>query len=195
MAIGVPIPSIEQLEEELLAVSENNIVLRIILHKDGTRVLHRRPVHPGKWGQAIDLVSWTDPGDGPPGFAKHGQRQQWEKARLSAGVDEILRIDTQRLVLEAGASNVFAVVNGMLRTPPLDGRILPGITRNQVLVLAKKHGIAVSEAPLPRNSLWEELGLSSSLKGIAPVANLDGIKQPGLGPILSTLQHALNESL
>ena len=99
------------------------------------------------------------------------------------------------MVLEAGASNIFAVTKGVLRTPPLDGRILPGITRGQVLVLARERGIPTSEEPLPADSPWQELGLSSSLKGLAPVASLDGKPQPGLGPILSLLQRALDEIL
>jgi branched-subunit amino acid aminotransferase/4-amino-4-deoxychorismate lyase len=194
-ALGVPLPSLEKIATELRGAAGPNVVLRIILHSDGTRVMHRRPVHPPKWGRAIDLVTWVDPGDGPPGFAKHGRRQRWEAARAAAGVDEILRVDPQGLVLEAGGSNVFAVVDGVLRTPPLDGRILPGITRGQVLDLARQRDIPTSEAPLPTDSPWEELGLSSSLKGIAPVARIDGIPQPGLGPVLSGLQLALNATL
>jgi len=191
-ALSIPLPSLDLLAEELRGAAGPNVVLRLILHTDGTRIMHRRPVHPPKWGRAIHLATWVDPGDGPPGFAKHGRRQRWEAAREAAGVDEILRVDPDGLVLEAGRSSVFAVVDGVLRTPPLDGRILPGITRRQILELSRARDIPTSEDPLPANACWSELGLSSSLKGIAAVATLNGRPQPGLGPILTALQEALD---
>ena len=194
-ALGIPLPPRETLSQALRAAAGPNRVLRLMLHPSGHHSLLTYAVNPAKWGRAVSLVTWVDPGDGPPGFAKHGQRQRWEAARAAAGVDEILRVDPDGWVLEAGASNVFAVVEGILRTPPLDGRILPGITRAQILQLAANRGIPVSEAPLHRDLPWAELGLSSSLKGIAPVSTVDGILQPGLGPVLRDLQGALDALL
>ena len=193
--LKIPLPSIPQIAAELEAAAEENVVLRIILYSDGTRVMHRRPVVPEKWKKPVTLVSWVDPEDGPPGLAKHGQRSRWEEARQAARVDEILRLDRQGMILEAGASNVLAVVKGVLRTPPLDGRILPGVTRNQVLSLARQRGFPISEAPLPAQIRWDEFGLCSTLKGIAAVSFLDQEPQPGLGPILTTLQQDLSEQL
>ena len=193
--LQIPLPSIPQIASELQTAAEENVVLRIILYADGTRVMHRRPVRPEKWEKPVTLVSWTDPEDGPPGLAKHGQRARWEEARNAARVDEILRLDRQGMILEAGASNVLAVVKGVLRTPPLDGRILPGVTRGQILSLARRRGIPISEAPIPAQIRWDELGLCSTLKGIAAVSFLDQEPQPGLGPILTTLQQDLSKQL
>src|ERR1044072_4312159 len=58
------------------------------------------------------------------------------QARLSAGSLPLL-LDEDGSVLEASRANVFAVRGGVLFTPPLDGRILPGITRGRVLEIAE----------------------------------------------------------
>ena len=51
-------------------------------------------------------------------------------------------------LLETTRANVFVVREGALATPPLDGRILPGITRAVVLERAREAGFPVHEAPL-----------------------------------------------
>ena len=79
---------------------------------------------------------------------------------------------------------------GCLYTPPLDGRILPGITRAVLLECADELGIAVHQAPLPRTAPMDELYLSSSLKILAPVSRLDGEPAPGEGPVGMRLREA-----
>ena len=51
-------------------------------------------------------------------------------------------------LLETTRANVFVVREGALATPPLDGRILPGITRAVVLQRAREAGLAVRETPV-----------------------------------------------
>jgi para-aminobenzoate synthetase/4-amino-4-deoxychorismate lyase len=194
-ALDIPLPPRAELTQLLARSAGPDRVLRLVIRADGKPELYSRSVQPGKWGRAVSLAVWEDPGDGPPGFAKHGQRQRWLNAQIAAGVDEILRVDRSGFVLEAGASNILAVVDGVIRTPPLDGRILPGITRGQLLALARERRIPISEEPLPVTTDWQELGLSSSLKGVAPVSTLDGVLQPGLGPVLLELQAALDAIL
>ncbi len=56
-----------------------------------------------------------------------------KQAAQAAGGDEALFIDAGGLVLEGATSNVFVVKGGEVLTPPLEGRILPGIARSRVL--------------------------------------------------------------
>jgi len=79
-------------------------------------------------------------------------------------------------VLEASRANVFAVRDGALFTPPLDGRILPGVTRMRVLQLAATLGIETCEEPLSRGDLRaaDEVFLTGALRGIEQVDSLDG---------------------
>ncbi len=62
-----------------------------------------------------------------------------------AGADEALFLDPEGVVREGGSSNVFAVLNGVIRTHPLSNRILGGITRLHVIEIARELGYTVEE--------------------------------------------------
>jgi len=89
------------------------------------------------------------------------------------------------LVTEGSASNVFAVIDGVVVTPPKSNNILPGITRDLVLELAFTNKIPVEERGLPEDELRraEEIWVASSTREIIPVTVLDdnavGTGQPG----------------
>jgi para-aminobenzoate synthetase / 4-amino-4-deoxychorismate lyase len=74
-------------------------------------------------------------------------------------------------VLEAAWANVFAVRSGALFTPPLDGRILPGVTRAAIVELAGSEGIEVSQRALTVAELKgaDEVFLTNSTRGIESV--------------------------
>lgn len=94
----------------------------------------------------------------------------------AAGAEDALLLDTEGHVAEAAASNLFVVVGGVLRTPPLSCGILPGITRAVVLELAAARGLATREEPLtPATvSTAEEAFLTSSLRELVPLTRLSG---------------------
>jgi len=63
------------------------------------------------------------------------------------GYTQVLWLDAieQKYVEEVGTSNIFFVVGDELVTPPLTGSILPGVTRDSVLQIARSWGMKVSE--------------------------------------------------
>jgi len=79
-------------------------------------------------------------------------------------------------VTEGAASNVFAVIDGIVVTPPTGPHLLPGITRDLVLELATGHGIENREQDLPAEALTsaEEIWLTSSTRELVPVVEVDG---------------------
>ncbi len=87
-----------------------------------------------------------------------------------------LLIGADGTVLEAGRANVFAILDGALATPPLDGRILPGTARAATVELAGELGIEVAARPLRPEDLQRsgEVFLTSSVRGIRPARSLDG---------------------
>jgi D-alanine transaminase len=76
---------------------------------------------------------------------------------------------------EGSASNVFAVIDGVLMTPPRSSAILPGITRDVILEIARKNNIPCSEQAISMSELKKasEIWITSSMREIIPIVELD----------------------
>jgi branched-chain amino acid aminotransferase len=63
------------------------------------------------------------------------------------GYTQVLWLDAveRKYVEEVGTSNIFFLIDGELVTPPLGGSILPGVTRDSVIQIARRWGVNVSE--------------------------------------------------
>lgn len=97
------------------------------------------------------------------------------QAAADAGAIEAVLIRDGH-VTEASTSNVFLVKDGKIATPPKDHHILPGITYDLVLDLAREHGLPVEVRTIAEAELAsaDELWLSSSTKEVLPITRLDG---------------------
>ncbi|KXK63190.1 branched-chain amino acid aminotransferase [Micromonospora fluostatini] len=87
---------------------------------------------------------------------------------IEAGCDQVVFLDAveRRYVDELGGMNVFFVYDdGTLVTPPLSGTILPGITRESVLVLAAEAGHRVEERPVSFDE-WQADAASGRLREV-----------------------------
>ena len=91
-----------------------------------------------------------------------------------AGADEALFLDTEGHCSEASASILFVWTGSALMTPPLSCGVLPGVTREAVLELARAEGLPVVERACRLEELLasEEIFLTSSLRGLAPVVRV-----------------------
>jgi len=104
------------------------------------------------------------------------------KKAAEAGYTQVLWLDgvEQKYVEEVGSMNIFFVINNELITPELSGSILPGITRNSVLQLARQWGMTVSERKLTIDEVLEahQTGMLTEVFGsgtaavISPVGEL-----------------------
>ena len=73
-----------------------------------------------------------------------------QKEAIGHGCDQVVFLDAaeHKWVEELGGMNVFFVMDdGSIVTPPLGGTILPGITRNSIITLARAKGHDVREEP------------------------------------------------
>lgn len=113
---------------------------------------------------------------------------------LANGFAEAIALDTGGRVSEGSGQNVFLVRNGAIYTPPVDGSLLPGITRDTVISLANDAGIPVHVEAIAREALYmaDELFFSGTAAEITPVRSVDRIKvgagKPG--PVTRQLQAA-----
>lgn len=90
------------------------------------------------------------------------------------GADEIVLTDDQGNAVETPTGNIFAVIGGVLVTPPLD-RVLAGVTRDSVLTLAREAGIVVREASISMKAFLEaeEIMLTSTALPLARVGRVN----------------------
>ncbi|MGE0134869.1 MAG: aminotransferase class IV [Dehalococcoidia bacterium] len=110
----------------------------------------------------------------------------------SAGCDEALLLNRFDRVAEGATSNVFAVLDGRLLTPPLVDGPLPGVTREAVLECAARLALPAGERSLTLEDLAaaEELLLTNSVVGVRSVASIAGrwFAPAAPGPITAALQ-------
>ena len=102
-------------------------------------------------------------------------------ARLELRVsdaDEAIMVDTDGHVAEGATSNLFFVRDNALRTPSLDGPVLPGITRRVVLDIAEQEGIPIEEGEYTPDEIRnaDEVFLTNSTWEIRPVDVVDGLE-------------------
>lgn len=115
---------------------------------------------------------------------------KWAARR--AGYDEVLLLDASGFVAEASTENVFLVDReGRLRTPSLDF-VLPGVTRDAILAIAKHDGREAVEGAIRPEELFTapEVFLTATSAGVWPVTSIDGrtIGEGKPGPVSQALR-------
>lgn len=111
------------------------------------------------------------------------------------GYVEAIALDTDGFISEGSGENVFFVKNGAIYTAPFTNGLLPGITRNAIITLAKEvlH-IPVYEQKLQREMCYlaDEAFFTGTAAEITPIASVDGIDvgEGCRGPITKQLQDA-----
>lgn len=97
------------------------------------------------------------------------------QAAVRHGAAEALLVREHR-VTEGSHTSVFGIRGDVVSTHPLDGRVLPGITRSAVIGLCRDEGLAVVEAPIGESELGEldEVFVSSTTAEITPVVGING---------------------
>jgi D-alanine transaminase len=94
----------------------------------------------------------------------------------ASGAQEILLFDKDGNLTEGAAVNVFVIKDGVIATPPLTTKLLPGITRLLLLNILRKHSsIKVEERDISEQEVFaaDEIWLTSSSKEIAPVLKVN----------------------
>ncbi len=148
-------------------------------------------------GVDVCVSSWTRMAPNTfPALAKCGANymnsQLTKMEAMGDGYVEGIALDAAGYVSEGSGENIFLFYNGELLTPPLGASILPGITRNSVITLAKELGYTVKEALVPREMLYiaDEVFFTGSAAEITPIRSVDRITvgEGTRGPVTEALQ-------
>jgi branched-chain amino acid aminotransferase len=125
------------------------------------------------------------------------------------GYTQVLWLDGvhQKYIEEVGSMNIFFVIDDELVTPVLNGSILPGITRDSVIIMAKKWDIKVSERQISIDALidahdsgkLQEIFGTGTAAVISPVGEMkygDRVINIGggkVGPMANRLYQAITD--
>ena len=153
----------------------------------------------GDEGVAACVSSWTRLAPNTlPAMAKSGANymnsQLIKMEAVVNGYAEGIALDANGYVSEASGANLFVIRNGAILTAPLGNSVLPGITRDSVLTLAREAGIPVTEQPIPREMLYiaDEVFFTGTAAEITPILSVDRIHVANgkMGPISKALHKA-----
>ena len=148
-------------------------------------------------GCDVCVSSWTRLAPNTlPAMAKAGANymnsQLIKMEAIVNGYAEGIALDTGGYVSEGSGENVFLVRNGVLQTAPLGNSVLPGITRDSVLQIARDLNIPVLEQMIPREMLYlaDEAFFSGTAAEVTPIRSVDKISvgKGVTGPITKAIQ-------
>jgi len=149
--------------------------------------------------QGVDVCvsSWTRIAPNTlPAMAKSGANymnsQLIKMEAILNGYVEGIALDANGYVSEGSGENLFVVRNGLLQTAPLGNSVLPGITRDSVLRIAKELAIPLVEQGIPREMLYlaDEAFFSGTAAEITPIRSVDkiSVNKGVTGPITKAIQ-------
>ncbi|ADV95950.1 MULTISPECIES: D-amino-acid transaminase [Bacillus] len=218
--IGISLPfSIEDLEWDLQKLVQENAVSEGAVYIQTTRGVAPRK-HQYEAGLEPQTTAYTFTVKKPEQEQAYGvaaitdEDLRWLRCDIKS-LNLLYNVMTKQKAYEAGAfetillrdgvvtegtsSNVYAVINGTVRTHPANRLILNGITRMNILGLIEKNGIKLDETPVSEEELKqaEEIFISSTTAEIIPVVTLDGqsVGSGKPGPVTKQLQAAFQESI
>ncbi len=133
-------------------------------------------------GVDVCVSSWQRPAPNTfPMLAKAGgnylNAQLMKMEAVANGYGEAIALNVRGMVSEGSGQNLFLVRGGVLYTPPVDGAMLPGITRDCVITLAGELGVSVVQDEIPREALYiaDELFFTGTASEINPIRSVDRI--------------------
>lgn len=131
-----------------------------------------------------------------PSMAKAGgtylSSQLISREAKTNGYAEGIGLDVNGYLGEGSAENLFVVRDGVLYTPPVTCAVLPGITRDAVITIARDLGYEVREQVLPREVLYvaDELFFTGTAAEITPIRSVDRLPVGSgtRGPVTEQIQ-------
>ncbi len=148
-------------------------------------------------GCDVCVSSWTRIAPNTlPAMAKSGANymnsQLIKMEAIVNGFAEGIALDINGFVSEGSGENVFIVHHGKLITAPLGNSVLPGITRDSVLQIARDLEIPIVEQMIPREMLYiaDEAFFTGTAAEVTPIRSVDKIKvgKGGIGSITKAVQ-------
>jgi branched-chain amino acid aminotransferase len=115
------------------------------------------------------------------------------------GYAEGIALDHNGFISEGSGQNLFLVRDGIILTPAVTSSILPGITRDSVITIARTLGYEVREGVLPRELLYlaDEAFFVGTAVEVTPIRSIDKIPvgAGARGPVTAAIQRTFFDIL
>jgi branched-chain amino acid aminotransferase len=150
-------------------------------------------------GIDVCVSSWRRPApDTSPTMAKSGgnymNSQLIKMEAITNGYVEGIALETNGTISEGSGENIFLIRDKKIYTTPFSSAILPGVTRDSVITLAKELGYSVVEMAIPREMLYiaDEVFFTGTAAEITPIRSIDKIiiGEGSAGPVTKSIQSA-----
>jgi branched-chain amino acid aminotransferase len=150
-------------------------------------------------GVDVQISSWARSAPNTfPSMAKvsanYASSQLIKMEAVVEGYSEGIALDSFGFISEGSGQNVFAVRDDVIYTPPLASAILPGLTRDSVMTIARDLGFEVREQMMPREQLYiaDEAFFVGTAVEVTPIRTVDKITigSGKRGPVTEAIQRA-----
>ncbi|MCM2314321.1 MAG: branched-chain amino acid transaminase [Thermoanaerobaculia bacterium] len=148
-------------------------------------------------GVDVRVASWERmaPNTFPAMAKATGNYLNSQLIRMEADADgysEGIALDVRGYVSEGSGENIFVVRNNIIYTPTLGASVLPGITRDSILTIARDLGFKVIEQDIPREFLYvaDEVFFTGTAAEVTPIRSIDRITvgEGRRGPVTEKIQ-------
>ena len=150
-------------------------------------------------GVDVEVASWNRMAPNTfPSLAKAGgnylNAALVKMDAILKGYNEGIMLSSNGLLAEGSGENLFVIRDGVIYTAPTSVSILPGITRDSIITIAREHGYTVEERAIQREALYlaDELFFTGTAAEVPPIRTVDKhvIGEGKRGPITEKLQSA-----
>ncbi len=138
--------------------------------------------------------TWTlSPRTIPGGLGGHKWVDRRALEHDGAADHDLLLVDDDGAVLETSRASLFVVHDDAVLTPPVDGRILPGTTRERVVEILRDAEVPVFQRRLTLDDLRgaTEVFVTNALRGVVPITACEGVGDWPVGGTTTWLRDEL----
>lgn len=108
------------------------------------------------------------------------------------GYNDGIMLNSNGLICEASAANIFFIKDNKLYTPSINHDIFPGITRSVIIEIASDNNIEVNEIDIHHSSIhkYEACFLCATLMGLVPVERIQNVQFKSIANITFKFLHS-----
>lgn len=191
----------EYLERVIVANDrkEGNIKITFNIDKDEMKVFYIKHSYPTEdmYKNGVDTILYHGERHNPNAKVVDGEFREKVNAEIKkASAFEAILVDNNGYITEGSKSNIFLIKDNKLMTSSIEA-VLPGVTRGEIIEIAKKEDIKFEEIEFKYTNLEEvdAMFISGTSPGILPISKVDNISMNVDNEIMRKLMVLYNKTV